>query len=37
MLLQQVPLLREQGVIVGDGSCDCHFIIRVLLIHYAII
>ena len=37
MLLQQVPLLREQGVIVGDCSCDCHFVIRVLFIHYAII
>ncbi len=37
MLLQQVPLLREQRVIVRDCSCDCHFVIRVLLIHYAVI
>ena len=37
MLLQQVPLLREQGVTVRDGGCNCHFVVGVLLIYYAII
>ena len=37
VLLQQLPLLRKQWIAVGDGGCDCHFVVGILLIHYAIV
>ena len=37
VLLQQLPLLSKQRVAVGDGGCNCHFVVGILLIHYAIV
>ena len=37
VLLQQVSLLRVQGVAVGDGGCDGHLVVWVLLIHNAVV
>ena len=37
VLLQQLPLLSKQWVAVGDGRRDCHFVVGILLVHYAIV
>ena len=37
VLLQQVSLLRVQGVTVGDGGCDGHLVVGVLLVHNAVV
>lgn len=37
VLLEQVAFLGEQGVAVGDGGCDGHFVIGVLLVHDAVV
>lgn len=37
VLLQQVSLLRVQGVAVGDGGCDGHLVVWVLFIHDAVV
>ena len=37
MLLQQLPLLRKEGVAIGYGGCDCHLVVRILLVHYAVV
>ena len=37
VLLQQLPLLSKQRVAVGDGGRDCHFVVGILLVHYAIV
>ena len=37
VLLQQLPLLSKQRVAVGDSGRDCHFVVGILLVHYAIV
>ena len=37
VLLQQLPLLSKQRIVVGDGGRDCHFVVGILLVHYAIV
>ena len=37
VLLQQVPFLGKQGVIIGDGGRNCHLVVRVLLVYNAVV
>lgn len=37
VLLQQLPLLSKQGVAVGNGCRDGHFVVGILLVHNAIV
>lgn len=36
-MLQQLSLLRKEGVVVWDGGCDSHLVVGVLLVHYAVV